>query len=237
MDRQKVLNEGERIIGDEEDWNARMHRAQYRWVIERVKTLSEHRGVQPGVLDFGCGSGYGTKMLTDSLTGRDQLPRVFGSDVDGTAIQWAREHNQRGVGYNPFILVSRPPLASELARWDIDIVVCMGVLEHLPLRPVHYILEWLKAGVSIIGAVPLAEPAGRNPFHYHSDLHPGDILPQEDAAGLDVEWYGFVALEDEPKPLTGLTGLIQRDELFERGENDPYIVSLLFCITQKRGPR
>jgi SAM-dependent methyltransferase len=237
MDRQKVLNDGERIIGDEEDWNAKMHRAQYGWVVERVKLLNEtytfgrawQRYNESSVLDFGCGSGYGTRLLIDGT-----FTRVFGSDVDVSAIEWATEHHSKVAGHNPFSLVTRPPLAHELVRQEIDIVVCMGVLEHLPLRPWHYILEWLKAGVSIIGSVPLAEPPGRNPYHYHHSLQPGDILPQEEAAGLDVEWFGFVALEEAPRPLAEL---LKRPELFEGKEDAPHVVSLLFCITPKKGAR
>jgi len=222
MDRQKVLNEGERIIGDEDDWNASMHRAQYAWVVERINR--KHDGAK--VLDFGCGSGYGTQMLR-----RNTTAFVHGTDCDVSAIEWARKYHER---HGVFARVDRPPIAQELADHFIDIVVCLGVLEHLPLRPWHYILEWLKAGVSIIGSVPLAEPPGRNPYHYHHSLQPGDILPQEEAAGLDVEWFGFVAREEAPRPLAEL---LQLPELFEGKENAPYVVSLLFCFTPKKGAR
>jgi SAM-dependent methyltransferase len=222
MDRQLVLNEGERIIGDEDDFNARMHRAVYSWACE--KAAVEVRRGRSGVLDFGCGSGYGTRMLAEALPGA----RVFGEDVDFHAVSWAELYNNGGdfrfLRSPPF----RAPLAYELHDGQIQTIVALGVLEHLPLPPKYYVMEWLKAGVTVIGSVPYREYPGVNPFHYHSRLNTDDIVPYDERGGLDCEWRGFVNEAGGEKHV----------ELGPDAEQYPHnIVLMMFCLSPKGAGR
>lgn len=58
-------SDGLRIRGDEDDANGECHRARYRWAASMLEPGSR-------VLDYGCGTGYGTEIL-----------RAVGMQADG----------------------------------------------------------------------------------------------------------------------------------------------------------
>jgi SAM-dependent methyltransferase len=75
----------------------------------------------PRWLDFGCGSG----RIARHLSGRSGARRVFGVDVDRTAVEWCRRH----LSGEFLVGGSAPPTA--LAEASVDVVYAVSVLTHM----------------------------------------------------------------------------------------------------------
>lgn len=100
----------ERIAEDERTGTALwvMHMAAYRWAGTYAAGAR--------VLDYGCGTGYGARFLSDSAA------HVTGYDIDPDAVAYAREHyGGPGVDYT----TTRPPDAS------YDLALSFQVIEHV----------------------------------------------------------------------------------------------------------
>ncbi len=133
----------------------REHLARYRFAAQFA------RG---GVLDAGCGTGYGSHMLSASPS----AARVLGIDRDARAIARARRYYG-----GPRVDYARADLDSgALARFGcFDTIVCLEVLEHLPEpeRLLARLDHALAPGGRLIVSTPLgagrAVPSGQ-PFHF-----------------------------------------------------------------------
>ncbi|HEY2536031.1 MAG TPA: class I SAM-dependent methyltransferase [Solirubrobacteraceae bacterium] len=103
---------GERTIpGSVPGWGMSVHAARYLWAMPRV---DGHR-----VADLGCGTGYGSYLLSWS-----GATAVVGVDVSPEAIAYGQEH-YAGVDYRVGDLTDPVTLP------DADVAVCFEVLEHI----------------------------------------------------------------------------------------------------------
>jgi len=132
--------DGLRIIGDEDCADAECHRARYRWVASML---------EPGsyVLDYGCGTGYGSRILMDAGM------KVYAYDPDVEACKIA----QRRWGVN-----AAPSFDSGVFK---DAVVCFEVLEHLKDPPLGTFMGLEKLAPIVIASVPYLEKPGNNQHH------------------------------------------------------------------------
>lgn len=97
-----------------------------RWLIDRfykaVIEMLAPEDVGTNILEVGCGAGYSTRYLHDSLTPAQELRAT---DVGGTLLIAARERNP-GIDFFQSS-VYRLPLPDK----SVDAVVMLEVLEHL----------------------------------------------------------------------------------------------------------
>jgi SAM-dependent methyltransferase len=100
-----------------------MHEATYRFAEQYT------RGQR--VLDFGCGSGYGSAEIAETAA------RVVGVDVSDDAIVYAREHFVRD---NLAFQCIDPEGALPFADGSFDTVLSFQVIEHVP-DPARYLSE------------------------------------------------------------------------------------------------
>ena len=138
------------------------HRAAYRHAAEtwRTRVVPEQ---EPGrLLDLGCGAGYGTALLADSLVDLDTL--VLGYD------RALPDRASRGGGAR---FVCGEVEALPFAAASCDLVASFQVIEHLE-NPESYLREVARV-LSPDGLLMLTTPNretsdGLNPYHLHEYL-------------------------------------------------------------------
>ena len=125
---------------------------------ELAKTLINGKQV----LDFGCGTGYGSAMLAEVAEG------VTGLDIDEKAITWATEtHYSPNLGFH-----CCNDLGKTLPDDSFDVVTCFEMIEHVDYETQRVIIasiaRLLKHGGALIISTPNPEITklyGANPYH------------------------------------------------------------------------
>ena len=123
-----------------------------------AKTMTE--GAR--VLDFGCGTGYGTAMLAESAQS------VLGVDIDVSALQWANEnHHSPKTKFE-----QRSDLGNGLPKESFDVIACFEVIEHVDgptqIDLVQSFSRLLAPNGKLIISTPNPEATvnyGENPYH------------------------------------------------------------------------
>ena len=168
---------GERLILEEyqsspEDYAVfLMHLATYRFAEAHTRDRR--------VLDYGCGSGYGSALIAESASS------VTGVDVAEDAIEYARTHFVRS---NLAFEHIAPDAALPVADASFDTVLSFQVLEHLA-DPSHYLSQIrrvLAPGGRLVLAtpdrstrlLPHQRPWNRWHVHEYSDVELARVLAQ-----------------------------------------------------------
>jgi 2-polyprenyl-3-methyl-5-hydroxy-6-metoxy-1,4-benzoquinol methylase len=139
---------GERTIpGAVRGWGMAHHAGRYLWAMPRVEGCR--------VADLGCGTGYGSYLL--SWSGATSVTAV---DISPDAIAYAREH-YAGVDYRVGDLTDAGTLP------DADVAVCFEVLEHIP-SPQRVLATALSRYERLLLSLP-------NPLFGGSHLNPHHI--------------------------------------------------------------
>jgi 2-polyprenyl-3-methyl-5-hydroxy-6-metoxy-1,4-benzoquinol methylase len=128
------------------------------------------------VVDAGCGTGYGSKLLANVAS------EVHGYDYDLSSVEKARADRFPNTQF----------YHADLMKDDIvacDVVVALEVIEHLP-HPEVAVKKFKKvARRAILFSVPLDEEPGANPFHLQT-FNKGQI----EQLMNDDEWMMFHSL-------------------------------------------
>ncbi|MGJ7485912.1 methyltransferase domain-containing protein [Variovorax sp. LT2P21] len=114
------------------------------------------------VLDFGCGTGYGSAAL--AIAGG----RVLGLDIDAEAIAWARStHTNSGAEFH-----CCDDLGASLPSASFDVVTCFEMIEHVNLQTQHRAIEQIARLLRDDGVFVISTPNpeitgmyGANPYH------------------------------------------------------------------------
>lgn len=131
------------------------------------------------VLDFGCGSGYGTARIADGCA------RIVGIDISAEAVDYARDKFRAGnLEFAAIPPVEDAPLP--FADQSFDVVLSFQVIEHVPDvgRYLSEIARVLRPGGAFVVATPdrssrlLPKQKPWNMFHLHeySDAELKDAL-------------------------------------------------------------
>lgn len=114
------------------------------------------------VLDFGCGTGYGSSALCEHASS------VVGLDIDQAAIAWARAtHHNPNLAFH-----CCDDLGATLASNSFDVVTCFEMIEHVDYTTqkavIASIARLLRADGLFIISTPNPEITklyGANPYH------------------------------------------------------------------------
>lgn len=114
------------------------------------------------VLDFGCGTGYGTAMLARVASS------AVGVDIDESALDWAR-HNHRW----PNLRFERnSDFGRSLEEKSFDLITCFEMIEHVNAEDQIKTLEGLARALKEDGVLLISTPNpaitslyGENPYH------------------------------------------------------------------------
>ena len=115
------------------------------------------------VLDFGCGSGYGSAMLASVAS------KVVGLDISPDALKWARNNHK-----HPNLIFTLPDELPALDGQPFDLVTCFEVIEHLTQNDQEILIERLAGYLAPHGQLLVSTPNplvtakyGENPYHLH----------------------------------------------------------------------
>lgn len=135
--------------------SVKRHIARYKWA-------ASHLFQTDIVLDAGCGSGYGTKLLSNACA------RAVGVDISTEAIDYAKyksDEKSNTLEYRREDLSDLP--INEL----FDAVVCIEVIEHLDkesqLKFMKSITHVLAIGGRFIVTTPVKKSEPMTEYHKH----------------------------------------------------------------------
>jgi 2-polyprenyl-3-methyl-5-hydroxy-6-metoxy-1,4-benzoquinol methylase/glycosyltransferase involved in cell wall biosynthesis len=115
------------------------------------------------VLDFGCGMGYGSDMLSDTAAS------VLGVDISQDALKWARmTHRKKNLRFK-----RRDDLGAGLPSASFEVITCFEVIEHLANKDQDRLIESFSRLLKPHGKLVISTPnpavtAKRGDKHYHS---------------------------------------------------------------------
>lgn len=166
---------GERMVPGQAPLMLEMaHRARYQFAEELC------RGKR--VLDFGCGAGYGSQMLSRAAA------KVLGLDISREAVEYAQKHYQ--ASNLDYMTGDIDLLVSSQRRYDT--VVCFEVIEHLE-NPKMFLKD-LTVGMTGSGHLIISTPNGQdeqNPYHHHGwDADEFKDLLSSDFTGVTIYGQG-----------------------------------------------
>jgi 2-polyprenyl-3-methyl-5-hydroxy-6-metoxy-1,4-benzoquinol methylase len=170
-----------------------MHARRYGFAAKRC------RGKR--VLDAGCGSGYGTRILGQEAT------ECVGVDSDPEAVRLAESlFSTPGVRF----VVADGTRLEALTNEGFDVVVALEVLEHLPTESVPAFMEAVRRVLTPDGTfvVSVANRAHRdrqeNPFHLSEMLF-------EEFKELLHTWFPSSTIEFFGQDVWGGTWHLERE--------------------------
>ena len=114
------------------------------------------------VLDFGCGTGYGARLLGEAADS------VVGLDIDAPALEWAR-----GWHRTPKLRFDlRDDLGAGLPSASFDLITCFEMIEHVDhatqIKTIENIARLLTRAGKLIISTPnpvVTANYGANPYH------------------------------------------------------------------------
>ncbi|MBM7702046.1 class I SAM-dependent methyltransferase [Metabacillus iocasae] len=120
------------------------------------------------VLDFACGSGFGSQAMAKAA--KKRINQIVGIDIDAASIQYANAHY-----YHPSVSFQQadavdPSLPEKLGQFDV--IVSFETLEHIEDEGQYMsnIFHMLKPGGTLIISTPFGLGRGKptsEPFHVH----------------------------------------------------------------------
>ncbi|MBT2757151.1 class I SAM-dependent methyltransferase [Mesobacillus foraminis] len=149
------------------------------------------------ILDFACGTGYGSKLIARSCK---ETAEIVAVDIDASAIEYAlKKHYHPKVKY-----VKSDATDTEIANrlGLFDVIISFETLEHVNDETAYLqnIFQMLKPGGTLIISTPFGAGRGKptkEPFHIHQ-------LTEEEFLTLfnhysEVDFYYQKSVLIEPK--------------------------------------
>jgi glycosyltransferase involved in cell wall biosynthesis/2-polyprenyl-3-methyl-5-hydroxy-6-metoxy-1,4-benzoquinol methylase len=136
------------------------------------------------VLDFGCGTGYGSAMLATAAES------VVGVDIDEGALQWARgTHQAPNITFE-----QRSDLGAGLPPGSFDVITCFEMIEHVTAEVQQQLVTNLARVLTSAGLLLISTPNpavsrlyGENPYHYRE-------LDEEEFGALLRAHFAYVTM-------------------------------------------
>jgi len=162
---------GENRVAPGFAWNELyIHSAKrYRFAAERVAGMR--------VLDLGCGSGYGSRILAQAAA------HVAAADADPEPLTWGREtypHARIARIRIPYITREQ---GLPFPNQAFDAVVCFEVVEHVPVEQMEAWFAEIARVLHPDGHVVLSTP-NKHIYIHHPDPHHVALMTLEDFRSL-----------------------------------------------------
>lgn len=161
---------------------------KYAWCYRRFLPLQRNAAV----LDVGCGVGHFLKMLES-----EEYTNCTGIDASADSIEICRRKVKSAV-----YLTDASAYLQEHPS-SADCVVCMHVIEHMPLSAAISFLQLLCGALRPEGTIILATPNGDSPWAGHSMFH--DLTHQRLYTSRSLRVLmaegGFARISIHPEPV------------------------------------
>lgn len=135
----------------------------------RLRSLTQMLKLRTGrLLDIGCGGG----RFVEALPHYYPKVRMFGCDISGSAIAYAKKFGSGNVSYSRIIGKKLP-----YANGYFDACICFDVLEHVP--DARFLIQEIRRVLKKRGKLILIVPCEGQPFTYtwfFQKLHIGERL-------------------------------------------------------------
>lgn len=145
------------MVGQDQD-NYFIHLARYMFVVRQLNKTDS-------VLEIGCGTGYGSRLLSD------HCKEVVATDAEKGLADFWRKYDKANLKFT-----------EQMPSGKFDVVVSFEVIEHVEETEAPKFLENLKSRLTDRGVVYLSTPRAL-PFEERSRNrqleHPKEYSPQE----------------------------------------------------------
>lgn len=184
--KKKLCNNFERAVIGKNDVIPPRERTRYEWARDRL--------IGKRVLDIGCSTGYGYRILSD-IEGIE----YHGLDKDADVIKYAKQQFPDG----DFICADINEFDFE--KFDADVIVAFEVIEHIS-SGMEIAQKLKKHCKKLIMSTPYAEPVGF--WGEHHKLH---NLTEKDFPGFKYTYIGEHG-ETSDKPIPGICLMLMESD-------------------------
>ncbi len=189
------------------------HRPRYVFAQKRVSGAR--------VLDFGCGTGYGSSLLADVA---DQ---VLGVDIDTTALDWASQfHNKPNLKFQICSDFGR-----NLPAESFDVITCFELIEHLNEEAQREFMENARSLLAPGGELIISTPNpvvtanyGENPYHLR-EMDEGE-LSCPDLGTMDTPQHHYIG----PFRNGSSSRFLRAEKRFDGCASTGYPLKLCSCL-------
>lgn len=144
-------------VGEQQD-NYYIHLARYMFVVRQLKSTDR-------LLEIGCGTGYGARLLAD------HCQSVSATDAETGLGEYWEKYNKPNLNLSPTMPECR-----------FDVVVCFEVIEHIEEEKAGEFLQKIKDRMTDSGVAFISTPRAL-PFEMRSRNrqleHPKEYSPTE----------------------------------------------------------
>ena len=140
------------------------------------------------VLDFGCGTGYGSATLADA-----GARSVTGIDIDEKALEYARNNHK----FENLNFIRNAQLADDIKDDSFDVITCYEMIEHVGEKEQERMLanfsRLLRNNGIFLGSTPnpvVTAKYGDNPYHIY------EMTRDEFEAKLK-KYFNYVTIVDQ----------------------------------------
>jgi len=173
--------------GDSNKAEREMHLSRYFYLADFINKNKAAGAVPPKILDCGCGTGFGTKILAE----KTNSPSI-GLDYSQEAIDYAKQNQQTSL--TEFVQGDATKLP--FTSGEFNYVVSIGVLQQLSLeqadKAIDEMMRVLAPGGHLIIQLPnksvlapIFDKYGNNPYHKH-EYTPDELSGILEKKGLHI---------------------------------------------------
>jgi 2-polyprenyl-3-methyl-5-hydroxy-6-metoxy-1,4-benzoquinol methylase len=178
-----------------------------RWMFRRIERFLGRR-----ILEVGAGIGNFTELLLDREL-------VVATDIHQDCVAYLSRRFTGRTGVIALQMNAADPALVQLARYNLDTIVCMNVLEHIEddtaaLAHMHAVLQPSGRLVLLVPAFQFLFGTVDESLNHYRRYTKRTLLPKVRAAGFHVERAFYMNV-------VGMAGWFVNNRLVKRSEESP----------------
>lgn len=182
------------------------------------------------VLDFGCGTGYGTAMLAQ------EAEFVVGVDIAEDALKWARSHHRNSRIH----FEQRDDLGAGLPEGSFDLITCFEMIEHVDQKTQELAIKSFRRITGAHGKLVISTPNPEITENYGENLYHLHEMKEEEFVSLLKVHFKHIQLLKQwirpsvliaPRSLFSIDGRVRASALGANGrfKEQPEVAYIAIC--------